>query len=63
MPRERFEALTRYLHLNDSEQIPGRDDPEYDPLYKIRPLIDTFQQNFSHSPVLEVVDLTEPFQH
>ena len=35
MPRERFEALNRYLHLNDSEQMPGRDDPAYDPLYKI----------------------------
>ena len=46
MPRERFEALTRYLHLNDSEQMPDRDDPAYDPLYKIRPLIDTCQQNF-----------------
>ena len=38
-PRERFEALTRYLHLNDSEAIPGRDQPAYDPLYKVRPLI------------------------
>ena len=46
MPRERFEALNRYLHLNDSEQMPGRDDPAYDPLYKIRPLIDSCQQNF-----------------
>ena len=23
-PRERFEALNHYLHLNDSEQTPGR---------------------------------------
>ena len=46
MPRERFEDLTCYLHLNDSEQMPDRDDPAYDPLYKIRPLIDTCQQNF-----------------
>ena len=46
MPRERFEALYRYLHLNDSDAMPGRDDPEYDPLYKIRPLITLCQQNF-----------------
>ena len=25
--RERFEGLNRYLHLNDSEQMPGCDDP------------------------------------
>ena len=45
-PRERFEALNRYLHLNDSDQMPGRDYPEYDPLYKIRPLIDMCLQSF-----------------
>ena len=45
-PRERFEALNRYLHLNDSEQMPGCDDAAYDPLYKIRPLIDNCQHNF-----------------
>ena len=46
IPRERFEALNRYLHLNDSEQMPSRDDAAYDPLYKLRPLIDHCQQNF-----------------
>ena len=52
MPRERFEALNRYLHLNDTEQMPGRDDPVYDPLYKIRPLIDSCQQNFQDRYIL-----------
>ena len=46
MPRERFEALYRYLHLSNSDEMPGRDDPAYDPLYKIRPLINLCQQNF-----------------
>jgi len=46
IPRERFEALNRYLHLNDSEQMPSRDDAAYDSLYKLRPLIDHCQQNF-----------------
>ena len=31
MPRKRLEALNRYLHLNDFEQMLGRDDPAYDP--------------------------------
>ena len=46
-PQECFEALNRYLHLNVSEQMPGRDDPACDPLYKIRPLIDSCQQIYS----------------
>ena len=45
-PRERFEALNCYLHLNNSEQMPGHDHPAYDPLYEIRPLIDNCQHNF-----------------
>jgi len=38
-PRERFEALSRYLHLNDSQVQPQRGQPDYDALYKLRPLI------------------------
>jgi len=29
MPRERFEALCRYIHLNDSTRMPGRDDANH----------------------------------
>lgn len=45
-PRERFEALTRYLHLNDSAKMPGRDQPGYDPLYKVQPLIQLCKHTF-----------------
>ena len=45
-PRERFKALCRYLHLNDSSEIPGHEVPQYDPLYKLRPVINMCQQNF-----------------
>ena len=45
-PREQFELLTWYFHLHDSSLMPGRSDPHYDPLYKIRPLIQFCQQNF-----------------
>ena len=44
--RDRFEALCRYLHLHDSQQMPEREDPSYDPLYKVRPLIDLCQRTF-----------------
>ena len=57
-PRERFEALTRYLHLNDSEAMPGRDQPAYDPLYKVRPLIQlcrrTFLQHYTPAKEMSV---------
>ena len=49
LPRERFEALWRYLHLNDSELIPDHDDPQYDPLYKVRPPLqhsNNFQEQY-----------------
>ena len=49
-PREHFEELNRYvrtyLHLNDSERMPGRDQPGYDPLYKSRPLIQLCRHTF-----------------
>ena len=46
LPRECFEALWRYLHLNDSELMPDRDDPEYNSLYKVRPLLEHCKKNF-----------------
>ena len=30
--RDRFESLCRYLHMNDSQKQPGRNDSNYDPL-------------------------------
>ena len=44
--RDRFESLCRYLHMNDSQQQPGRNDPNYDPLYKIRPALDMCHHTF-----------------
>ena len=45
-PRERFEALCRYIHLRDTQRQPERGHPEYDPLYKLRPLIDLCHRSF-----------------
>ena len=46
LPRDRFESLTRYLHLSDSTLMPARGEPGYNPLYKIRPLVDLCQEKF-----------------
>lgn len=40
MPRNRFDKLTEYFHLNDSTKSLPREDPAYDKLFKIRPLLD-----------------------
>ena len=32
--------INQYIHLKDTSNTPGRDDPNYDPLYKMRPMID-----------------------
>ncbi len=34
-----LQMLTKYLHLNDNTKMPDRSSPEYDRLYKIRPLL------------------------
>ena len=44
--RDRYESLCRYLHMNDSQQQPARNDPHYDPLYKVRPVLDMCQHTF-----------------
>ena len=49
--RDRFEALMRYMHLNDSSLSQPRGHPHYDPLYKIRPLLQLCTHNFRHEVV------------
>lgn len=39
--RQRFQKIHQYLHLNDNTQQPDRDSPHHDPLFKVRPLLDT----------------------
>ena len=40
MSRDRFLVMLRYLHLVDSSQQKKKGEEGYDPLFKIRPLID-----------------------
>ena len=39
MSRNRFELLLRYIHFNDNTNIKPREHPQYDPLFKISPLL------------------------
>lgn len=54
MSRNRFETLKSNFHINDNTQCKARDHPEYDKLFKVRPLIDKLRENFLK---------TEPEEH
>ena len=46
MSGRRFELLLSNLHLNDDLKMPPRDSPNFDKLYKIRPLLDKLVKAF-----------------
>ena len=40
MPRDRFDKLTQYLHLNNNENVIPRGQPNHDKLFKVRPFLE-----------------------
>ncbi|KAJ4444060.1 hypothetical protein ANN_05849 [Periplaneta americana] len=46
MSRDRFLAIFTMLHLNDNERRVARDQPGYDPLYKIKPFLNILTTRF-----------------
>lgn len=46
MKRDRYLLLLKFLHFNDNDNMPGRDEPNPDQLYKIRPLVDHLFEKF-----------------
>ncbi|XP_068122164.1 piggyBac transposable element-derived protein 4-like [Hyperolius riggenbachi] len=53
MSRTRYLTILRFLHFSDNSQYQTGEDPNIDPLYKIRPLIDYLSQKFSEVYVPE----------
>ncbi|CAN2388364.1 Transposase IS4, partial [Pristimantis euphronides] len=49
MPRTRYEAIQKFIHYNDNSQCPSRDDPQFDCLYKIRPILEHFNAKFAQA--------------
>lgn len=39
MSRDRFRTILRYIHVADNSQAPKHDDPGYDKLWKVHPLL------------------------
>ena len=46
MTRNTFQLILKFLHFHDNSNLPARDDPNYDRLYKIRPVIDHLFEKF-----------------
>jgi len=46
MPVKRFKKIRQAIHVNDNSTAPKRGDPNYDKLYKLRPLIDGINERF-----------------
>ena len=45
MPKNRFEEISQFLHLNDSSQEPARGEANFDRLYKCRPALTAVLRN------------------
>ena len=44
--KNRFEKLSQYFHLNDNSKAAAEGDPNYDPLFKVRPLSEQVQNRY-----------------
>ena len=49
MSRNRFSWLLSNVHLNDNDNQPKKGEDNYDRLYKVRPLLNSLSDTFSHS--------------
>ena len=45
MGRNRFQSILSHLHLNDNSKMPQRGSPNFDKLYKVRPLFEVVKTN------------------
>lgn len=59
MSLNEFEKIRRYMHFSDLENMPDKTDPQYDKLYRIRPIITHLNKKFSSVPFEEHVAVDE----
>ena len=60
MIRDRFFFSIRHMRLSDNDKQPGKNDPGYDKLYKIREFITNISQNFAkHADTEEILSIDE----
>jgi len=59
MSRNRFEKIRGNLHFNDNSKLPSKDSTDHDPLYKIRPLVNHFNEKFQSVPMRQRLSVDE----
>ena len=47
----RFDKIKQFFHCNDNTNMPQRESPDDDKLFKVRPVIDSLVQNCKKLPV------------
>jgi len=61
----RFKKLTQYIHVADRASEPAKDAPDFDALYKLRPVIDhasdTFKDMYTPSEFVSVDKAMIPY--
>ncbi len=45
MPRNRFRQILRYVHVVNNANPPNRTIPDYDKLWKVRPILNVLEEN------------------
>ncbi len=45
MGRKRFDHLRTYIHMNDNTNVKQKGEPGYDPLFKVRPVLEKVRAN------------------
>ena len=48
MSRNRFQVFLRYIHFNDNAEMKPRDHPDYNPLFKVSPLLKRLRDAMSY---------------
>ena len=61
MSLKRFENLKRFFHVSDNSEMPKKDSPNYDVLYKVRPLLDSLQEKCRSVPPEECHSIDEQY--
>lgn len=59
MTLNRFEEIRSMLHFADNTQMQPKDHPDYDVLYKIRPIVKHFNNRFGTIPMIQPVPVDE----
>jgi hypothetical protein len=59
MARNVFQQISYIIHFNNNQKMPEKNDPQYDKLFKIRPLMKAILSNFKKVPFQRYISIDE----